>query len=98
MCSSKFVPSFHLLLFPFAVLVSFFILVLFYLCVSFKLIFHFLWDHLAHCGLFEKGVLLMCTLEGVSSVANFVAACGGVPVGPRLPFSQCVLCCQRQSF
>ena len=37
-------------------------------------IFHFLWDHWAHCGTFENGVLLMYTLEGVSSVANFITA------------------------
>ena len=36
--------------------------------------FHFLWDHWAHCGIFETGVLLMYTLEGVSSVANFITA------------------------
>ena len=35
---------------------------------------HVLWDHWAHCGLFENGVLLMYTLEGVSSVANFITA------------------------
>ena len=34
--------------------------------------FHFLWDHWAHCGVFENGVLLMYVLEGVSSVANFI--------------------------
>ena len=28
----------------------------------------------AHCGIFESGVLLMYTLEGVSSVANFISA------------------------
>ena len=33
-----------------------------------------LWDHWAHCGIFENGVLLMYTLEGVSSVANFITA------------------------
>ena len=37
-------------------------------------IFRFLWDHWAHCGLFENRVLLMYTLEGVSSVANFMTA------------------------
>ena len=26
------------------------------------------------CGIFENGVLLMCTLEGVSSVANLITA------------------------
>ena len=26
------------------------------------------------CGIFENGVLLMYTLEGVSSVANFITA------------------------
>ena len=35
---------------------------------------HFLWDHWALCGMFEHGVLLMYTLEGVSSVANFITA------------------------
>ena len=33
-----------------------------------------LWDYWAHCGIFENGVLLMYTLEGVSSVANFITA------------------------
>ena len=36
-----------------------------------QIIFHFLWDHF---GIFENGVLLMYTLEGVSSVANFITA------------------------
>ena len=36
------------------------------------LVFHFLWDHFAHRGIFENGVLLMYTLESVSSVANFI--------------------------
>ena len=39
-----------------------------------QIIFHFLWDHWVHCGLFENGVLLMYTLERVSSVANFITA------------------------
>ena len=39
-----------------------------------QIIFRFLWDHWAHCGAFENGVLLMYTLEGVSSVANFITA------------------------
>ena len=39
-----------------------------------QIIFHFLWDHWAHCGIFENGVLLMYTLEGVSSVINFITA------------------------
>ena len=30
--------------------------------------------HWAHCGMFENGALLMYTLEGVSSVANFITA------------------------
>ena len=34
-----------------------------------QIIFHFLWDHWAHCGIFGNGVLLMYTLEGLSSVA-----------------------------
>ena len=29
-----------------------------------QITFHFLWDHLAHCGIFENGVLLKYTLEG----------------------------------
>ena len=32
--------------------------------------FHFHWDHWAHCGIFENGVLLMYRLAGVSSVSN----------------------------
>ena len=36
--------------------------------------FHFLLDHWAHFCSFENGVLLMYTLEGVSSVANFFTA------------------------
>ena len=39
-----------------------------------QIIFHFLWDHWAHCCIIENGVLLMYTLEGVSSVANFITA------------------------
>ena len=39
-----------------------------------QIIFHFLWDHRAHPGLFENGILLMYTLEGVSSVVNFITA------------------------
>ena len=31
-----------------------------------------LWYHWAHCGTFENGVLLMYTLEGVSSIAHFI--------------------------
>ena len=37
-------------------------------------IFISFWDHWAHCCIFENGVLLMYTLEGVSSVANFIIA------------------------
>ena len=36
-----------------------------------QIIFHFLWDHWAHCDIIENGVLLMYTLSGVSSAANF---------------------------
>ena len=39
-----------------------------------QIIFHFLRDQLAYCDIFENGVLLMYTLEGVSSVANFITA------------------------
>ena len=38
------------------------------------IIFPLLWDHLVCCGIFENRVLLMYTLEGVSSVANFIIA------------------------
>ena len=34
----------------------------------------FLCDHWAHCGISENRFLLMYTLEGVSSVANFITA------------------------
>ena len=37
-----------------------------------QIIFHFLWNHWAHCDVSENGVLLMYTLEGVSNVANFI--------------------------
>ena len=39
-----------------------------------QIIFHFLWDHWAHCGIFKNRVLLMYMLEGLSSVANFITA------------------------
>ena len=39
-----------------------------------QIIFHFLRDHWAHCGIFENGVLLIYTLEGVRSVANVITA------------------------
>ena len=39
-----------------------------------KIIFPFLWTYWAHCGIFDKGVLPMYTLEGVNSVANFITA------------------------
>ena len=38
-----------------------------------QIIFHFLWDHRAHCGIFENGVQLMYMLEDVSSVANLIS-------------------------
>ena len=44
-----------------------------------------LWDHWAYCGIFENGVLLMYTIEGVSNVANFITAYE-VSIKPRLPF------------
>ena len=31
-------------------------------------------DHLAHCGIFENEVLLLFTVEGVSSVSTFITA------------------------
>ena len=39
-----------------------------------QIIIRFLWGHWAHYGVFENGVLLMYTLEGVISVANFITA------------------------
>ena len=39
-----------------------------------QIIFHFFWDNWAHCGIFESRVPLMYTLEGLSSVANFITA------------------------
>ena len=39
-----------------------------------RLYFHFVWDTLAQCGSSENGILLMFTLEGVSSVENFIIA------------------------
>ena len=39
-----------------------------------QIIFHFLWDHWTHCGIFEKAVLLIYMLEDVSCVANFITA------------------------
>ena len=39
-----------------------------------QLVFHFLWDHWAHCGIFENGIMFMYTLEAVISVANFISA------------------------
>ena len=39
-----------------------------------QIIFHFLWDHWAHCGIFENEVLLMYALVGENSVANFITA------------------------
>ena len=44
------------------------------LIAEFSFIFHFLWTHWAHCGIFENRVPLMYTLQGVSSVANFITA------------------------
>ena len=47
---------------------------LFWLHHSIDNIIHFIWDHYAHCGIFDKnGVLLMFMLEGVSIVANFIS-------------------------
>ena len=39
-----------------------------------QIIFHFLMNHWGDCGIFENGVLLMYTLEGISSIANFITA------------------------
>ena len=44
--------------------------------VKLLILFHFLMDHWVHLGIFENGVLLMYTLEGVSSVANFFTVYG----------------------
>ena len=41
-----------------------------------QIIFNFFWDHWDHYFIvtFEKGILLMRTLKGVGSVANFFPA------------------------
>ena len=41
-------------------------------CTIVQIIYHFLWNHRARCCIFENGVLLMYTLEGVSSVVYFI--------------------------
>ena len=41
---------------------------------EYKEIFSFLLGLLAHCGIFENGVLFMYPLEGVSSTSNFITA------------------------
>ena len=46
-------------------------------CTIVQIIFHFIWNHWAYCDIFEKGVLLVYTLEGVNSVANFITASEG---------------------
>ena len=51
-----------------------------------QIIFDFLLDHWALCGIFENGILLVYNLEGVSRVANFITAYE-VSIKPRLPFS-----------
>ena len=55
------------------------------------LYFHFLWDHGVYCCILENGVLLLFTLVGVSSVANFITAYEESPIFYVL----CVLCFQR---
>ena len=42
--------------------------------ISAVLYLYFLFDHWDHFGIFENGVLLMYTQEGVISVANFITA------------------------
>ena len=44
------------------------------------------WDHWAHCGVFENGVLLIYTLKGVSSVANFISAYDESQLNPESNF------------
>ena len=39
-----------------------------------QIIFRFLCDSWSHCGILENGFLLLYTLEGVCSVANFSTA------------------------
>ena len=45
-----------------------------HICQTVRLLMLILWDDWAHCGIFENGVLLMYTLEDVSSVTNFITA------------------------
>ena len=47
-----------------------------------QIIFHFLWDHWTHCGIFENGVLLIYTLEG-----KFHYCLWRVSIKPRVLFS-----------
>ena len=42
--------------------------------LCYRVIFNFLWDHWAYCGVFENGVLLLYTLEGVSRVESHITA------------------------
>ena len=39
-----------------------------------QIMFYFLLDHWAYCGIFENAVLLIYTLKGISSVANFITS------------------------
>ena len=56
--------------------------------------------HWAHCGIFENGVLLMYSPEGVSGVANFKLLMESLNKTETAFFSnpQCVLFFQGQSF
>ena len=46
-----------------------------HLCfITMQIIFHFRWGHWAHYDIFENGVLLMYTPEGLSSIVNFITA------------------------
>ena len=48
--------------------------IVFYCHQVLQIIFYFFWDLWAHSGIFENRALPMYTLEGVSSVANFITA------------------------
>ena len=41
-------------------------------CTIMQIMYHILWDHWVHCGIFENRFLLRYTLESVSSVANIL--------------------------
>ena len=56
-----------------------------FVCAS-VIIFHFLWNHWAHCGIIEDGVLRVYA-RGRGQCCGLRCCLCFVSVGPRLPFS-----------